>query len=292
MSMNQITELRNLISRHAAQIALDQAFPNLMAARLTEPTPRTGYITEPLFALLAQGTKRVAWGDTLRDYTSGEYFIAGIEVPVIGYVIKASESEPFLAIGLRLNRKAIAELMVESGIELHRQTPSAVAVSHAKVDLIDAIIRMLRLFDNPNDIPILGPAIEREILWRLMNSAQGAMVRQFGCADSRLSQITRAAQWMRDHYEKPLRVEDIARVANMSVNSLFRHFQAATSLTPIQYLKHVRLHKARTILMGVSGNVAAAGYAVGYHSPSQFSRDYRRLFGHPPGQDLAKLAPG
>jgi AraC-like DNA-binding protein len=290
--MDQITELRDLISRHALYPEYHQAFPWLMVARRTQPTPRTGYVAEPVFALLAQGTKRVAWGNTVRDYTTGDYFIAGIEVPVIGYVIEASESEPFLGIGLRLDRKAIARLMVESGIVLQSHTTPAIAVSRATTDLIDAIIRMLRLLDNPGDLPILGPAIEREVLWRLMNCEQGAMVRQLGCADSRLSQITRAAQWIRDYYEKPLRVEDIARVANMSVNVFFRHFKAATSLTPIQYQKHVRLHQARLILMGVSSDVAAAGYAVGYQSPSQFSREYRKLFGHPLGDDLAKLARG
>ncbi|WP_285422970.1 AraC family transcriptional regulator [Pseudomonas sp. efr-133-TYG-103a] len=290
--MDQITELRDLISRHAVYPDYHQAFPCLMVARRTQPTPITGYTAEPIFALLAQGTKRVAWGDTLREYTSGEYFIAGIEMPVIGYVIEASESEPFLGIGLRLDRKTIARLMVESGIKLQSQTGPAIAVSRAKPDLIDAIIRMLRLLDNPGDLPILGPAIEREVFWRIMNCEQGAMVRQLGCADSRLTQVTRAVQWIREHYEKPLRIEDIAQVASMSVNTFFRHFKAATSLTPIQYQKHVRLHQARIILMGVSGDVAAAGYAVGYQSPSQFSRDYRKLFGHPPGEDLANLARG
>jgi transcriptional regulator GlxA family with amidase domain len=132
-------------------------------------------------------------------------------------------------------------------------------------------------------------AIEREILWRLIKGEQGAMVRQLGLADSRLSQISRAVRWIRDHHAGLLRIEDLARVANMSATSFFRHFRAITSLTPIQYQKQVRLQEARAKLLANPGDVAAAGYAVGYDSPSQFSREYRRLFGAPPGRDTARL---
>jgi transcriptional regulator GlxA family with amidase domain len=136
---------------------------------------------------------------------------------------------------------------------------------------------------------VLGPAIEREILWRLIKGEQGAMVRQLGLADSRLSQISRAVRWIHNHHAEMLRIEDLARVANMSATSFFRHFRAITSLTPIQYQKQVRLQEARAKLLANPRDVAAVGYAVGYDSPSQFSREYRRLFGTPPGRDAARL---
>jgi transcriptional regulator GlxA family with amidase domain len=162
-------------------------------------------------------------------------------------------------------------------------------VSDAGPDLLDPIVRLLRLLDRPDDVPVLGPAIEREILWRLIKGEQGAMVRQLGLADSRLSQISRAVRWIRDHHTAMLRIEDLARVANMSATSFFRHFRAVTSLTPIQYQKQVRLQEARAKLLANPGDMAAVGYAVGYDSPSQFSREYRRLFGAPPGRDTARL---
>jgi AraC-like DNA-binding protein len=164
-----------------------------------------------------------------------------------------------------------------------------IAVSDAGPDLLDPIVRLLRLLDRPDDVPVLGPAIEREILWRLIKGEQGAMVRQLGLADSRLSQISRAVRWIRDHHTAMLRIEDLARVANMSATSFFRHFRAVTSLTPIQYQKQVRLQEARAKLLANPGDMAAVGYAVGYDSPSQFSREYRRLFGAPPGRDTARL---
>jgi transcriptional regulator GlxA family with amidase domain len=155
--------------------------------------------------------------------------------------------------------------------------------------LLDPIVRLLRLLDRPDDIPVLGAAIEREILRRLVNGEQGAMVRQLGLADSRLSQISRTVRWIRDHHAEMLRIEDLALIANMSATSFFRHFRAVTSLTPIQYQKQIRLQEARAKLLAHPGDIAAVGYTVGYDSPSQFSREYRRLFGAPPGRDVARL---
>jgi transcriptional regulator GlxA family with amidase domain len=147
----------------------------------------------------------------------------------------------------------------------------------------------LRLLDNPRDVAALANIIQREILWRLLTGEQGSIVRQLGLADSRLSQINRAVRWIRDHHSETLRIEKLAAVANMSMTSFFRHFRTVTSLTPIQYQKQVRLQEARAKLMVDPSDVAAVGYSVGYASPSQFNRDYRRIFGAPPGKDVARL---
>jgi transcriptional regulator GlxA family with amidase domain len=184
---------------------------------------------------------------------------------------------------------AVASLLLESGTVGDRSARPGIAASDAGPDLLDPIVRLLRLLDRPGDVPVLGPAIEREILWRLIMGEQGAMVRQPGLADSRLSQISRAVRWIRDHHAELLRIDDLARVVNMSATSFFRHFRAVTSLTPIQYQKQVRLQEARAKLLANAGDVAAVGYAVGYDSPSQFSREYRRQFGAPPGRDAAQL---
>jgi AraC-like DNA-binding protein len=287
--MELLAELRTLIARHAEGEAARQALPGIVLANISEPTPPLGYVADPKFALVAQGAKRAVLGDRVFDYPAGKYLIVGIELPMVANVVQASVEEPFLGLGLTLKPFAVASLLLESGACGDRRAPPGIAVSDAGPDLLDPIVRLLRLLDRPDDMPVLGPAIEREILWRLIKGEQGAMVRQLGLADSRLSQISRAVRWIHNHHAEMLRIEDLARVANMSATSFFRHFRAITSLTPIQYQKHVRLQEARAKLLVNPRDVAAVGYAVGYDSPSQFSREYRRLFGTPPGRDAARL---
>ncbi|MFE9805069.1 AraC family transcriptional regulator N-terminal domain-containing protein [Streptomyces sp. NPDC005548] len=170
-----------------------------------------------------------------------------------------------------------------------RTAPPGLAVSDASPDLLDAVVRLVRLLDRPSDLPILAPMIEREILWRLITGEQGALVRQIGLADSRLRHISRAIRWIRDHHARTLRVEDLARLAGMSASPFHRHFRAVTAMTPIQFQKRIRLQEARLRLMSSTDDVAGVGFAVGYDSASQFSREYRRQFGSPPGQDAARL---
>ncbi len=170
-----------------------------------------------------------------------------------------------------------------------RTAPPGLAVSDASPDLLDAVVRLVRLLDRPADLPILAPMIEREILWRLVTGEQGALVRQIGLADSRLRHISRAVRWIRDHHAQTLRVEDLARLAGMSASPFHRHFRAVTAMTPIQFQKRIRLQEARLRLMSSTDDVAGVGFAVGYDSASQFSREYRRQFGSPPGQDAARL---
>jgi AraC-like DNA-binding protein len=289
MIMELLTELRTLIARHAESEAARQALPGIVLAKMHEPTEPLSYVPDPTFALVAQGAKRAVLGDRVFDYPAGKYLILGIELPMVANVVQASCDEPLLGLGLPLKPFAVASLLLESGAGGDRRAPPGIAVSDAGPELLDPIVRLLRLLDRPDDMPVLGPAVEREILWRLIKGEQGAMVRQLGLADSRLSQISRAVRWIRDHHAEILRIEDLARVANMSATSFFRHFRAVTSLTPIQYQKQVRLQEARAKLLANPRDVAAVGYAVGYDSPSQFSREYRRLFGAPPGRDTARL---
>ena len=167
--------------------------------------------------------------------------------------------------------------------------PAGIAVSDASPALLDAVTRLLALLDAPDDAPALAAGIEREILWRLITGPQGATVRQIGLADSRLAHLARAIRWIRGHYNETLRVEQLAALATMSVSSFHRHFRAVTSMTPIQFQKEIRLHEARTRLLAEPGDVTGVGFAVGYDSPSQFSREYRRMFGVPPSRDARAL---
>jgi AraC-like DNA-binding protein len=243
-------------------------------------------MTEPTFALVARGTKRIGLGDRVFDYSTGQYLIASVDLPLEAHVAKATSEEPYLGLGFALIPSAIASLLLESGTGASsRSDPPGIVVSDLTDDLIEPVVRLLRLLDRPNDIPVLAAAIEREILWRLINGPEGAMVRQIGFADSRMAQIGRAIGWLRGHYAEAIRIEELSAIAGMSVTSFHRHFRGVTSMTPIQYQKQLRLQSARSRLMAEAVDVAEVGFAVGYDSPSQFSREYRRQFGQSPGRD-------
>jgi AraC-like DNA-binding protein len=290
--MDALTELRRLIARHAG--ADGSRLPALDGVELLSssgPTAPLCSMAEPAFGLVAQGAKQTVLGDTVFDYGAGDYLVASVDLPVTGHVTQANPAAPFLAVSLALRPPAIASLLLEAAAPAPRPggAPAGLAVSTASAELLDAVVRLVRLLDRPDDAAALRPAYEREILWRLISGEQGATVRQIGLADSRLAHVSRAIGWIRRHYDETVRVEELARMTAMSVSAFHRQFRAVTHMTPIQYQKHVRLQEARAQLIAQPESVAAVGFAVGYDSPSQFSRDYRRMFGAPPGRDAAEL---
>ena len=286
-----LEELRELIAEHAGRDAkLRRLMPNLLLGFATAPTPPRRQIVNPVFSLVAQGAKRIEVGKQAFDYRAGQFLVVSVDLPGKAHVVEATPEVPYLGCGLTLRPEAIAGLLLESGGQ--RTTGDdrpGIAVSDLSRDLADSLLRLLRLLDRPSDAPILAASLEREILWRLIDGPQGAMVRQIGLADSRMSQIGRAVRWLGGHFAETIRIEDLAEIANMSVTSLHRHFRIVTSLTPIQYQKQLRLQAARARLMATRADVSEVGFAVGYDSPSQFSREYRRMFGKPPGRDGADL---
>lgn len=287
MRHTKFHELADLIRRHVGARA---ALPNLVLGMEYGPTPPCQVVVEPVFALVAQGGKRVELGARMVDYRAGQYLVVSVDLPVDAYVSEASPETPYLGCGLALRPEAIASLLLEGGVaRAVSEDRPGIAVSDLSDDLLDAVIRLVRLLDRPADIPVLAGSLEREILWRLINGPQGAIVRQIGLADSRMAQIGRSIRWLRRHFAEPVHIEQLAAIAGMSVTSFHRHFRSATSLTPIQYQKQLRLQTARARLMASREDIATVGFAVGYDSPSQFSREYRRMFGRPPGQDGARL---
>jgi AraC-like DNA-binding protein len=163
------------------------------------------------------------------------------------------------------------------------------STGEAGADLLDAVLRLLRLLDRPADAPVLAPMIEREIIWRLLTGPQGGTIRRIGLADSDLSLVSRAIKWIRENYAEPMRIDDLARLSGMSPSAFHRHFRAVTAMSPLQFQKRIRLQEARSLLVAGPGDVAGIGHRVGYDSPSQFNREYRRMFGVPPGQDAVRL---
>lgn len=291
MDISLLSDLQRSIARHAKPDApVRRVLPNLVVMSASMPTPPIGEITEPVFALVAQGTKHVCLGDRVFDYSIGQYLIVSVDLPLEAHVADATTGKPYLGLGFALRPEAIATLLLEADpMQIGQSNPSGIAVSDLTDDLVEPVVRLLKLADRPRDIPILGAAIEREILWRLINGPQGAMVRQIGLADSRMAQIGRAIRWIRKHYAESFRIEDLAGIVGMSATSFHRHFLGVTSLTPIQYQKQIRLQMARSRLMSAAEDVAEIAFAVGYDSPSQFSREYRRQFGFPPGEDGRRL---
>jgi AraC-like DNA-binding protein len=289
--MSGLDTLRELIGRHAHNSHRPSAIEGLMITATDAPTSLRSGIAEPSLALVVEGRKRTVAGDRVFDYAAGEFLITQLDLPVVGQVTTASAERPFLGIGLRLEPPQIAAMLLESASTLAGSPAPApgIVVASAGAPLLDALAHLAGLLDAPQDAPILAPLYQREVLWRLLTGPQGAIVRQIGLADGNLAHITRAVQWIRDHHDDSIRIGRLAALAGMSESTFHRHFRAVTHMTPIQYQKAVRLQQARLALVSGGRDVAEVAHAVGYDSASQFSREYHRMFGAPPGRDAQRI---
>ncbi|MGW7423890.1 AraC family transcriptional regulator [Streptomyces sp. NPDC054813] len=287
-----LDEFRSLLDRHARP-DWSTAIDGVLISKIDRPDPPGPAMSGTVLAVIAQGTKRLALGDRVYEYGAGQYLVASVDLPVTGQFTQTGPEHPALGFGLTLEPSAVAELLLQAGPgDLPRAgggVPSGIAVSDAPAALLDAVVRLLRLLDEPSDRAVLTPLVKREILWRLITGEQGATVRELGLADSGLSHVSRAVRWIREHYAQSFRVEDVARMSGMSVSAFYRNFQAVTAMSPIQFQKQIRLQEARLLLATHPGDVTGVGRRVGYDNASQFSREYRRQFGAPPSRDAARL---
>jgi AraC-like DNA-binding protein len=293
--VDEQARLKELIIRHAGDGLTRTALPGVSVVCLPTITEPLGDVIEPTLSVIAQGAKETELNGRTFAYGPGQFLVVSVELPVVGHVTQATVAEPFLAFVLELRAERIAALLLETApVGTVRSgavdaTPAGIAVSDASPALIDAIGRLLALLDAPEDAAALAADVEREVLWRLLTGPQGSTVRQIGLADGRLAHLARVIRWIRGHYDETLRVEELAALATMSVSSFHRHFRAVTSMTPIQFQKQIRLREARARLLAQPGDITGVGFAVGYDSPSQFSREYRRMFGVPPSRDALAL---
>nr|AGS49292.1 transcriptional regulator, AraC family [uncultured bacterium esnapd2] len=277
-----LDEIKDRIARHARP---DLATPiDGLLLSVVEDTEPDYSLTEPLFVLMAQGGKHLLVGDQVHEYRAGEYLVVTTDLPVTGHFFDT----PAVGMGLVLRPAVIAPLLLELPVRTTSGAPS-IATGKASFDLLDPVVRLLRLLDSPADARVLAPMIEREILWRLLTGPHGGMIRQTGLADSALTHVNRAIRWIRDNYAEPMRVEDLAGLAAMSTSAFHRHFRAVTTMSPLQFQKCIRLQEARSLLVSRAGDVAGVAHLVGYESASQFTREYRRMFGSPPSQDAIRL---
>jgi AraC-like DNA-binding protein len=246
-------------------------------------------VYEPMLHLVLQGTKSLSIGNQILRFEPATYFLVPVDVPAIGQIRSERPGSPYLALSLTLDPVAIAAMLADLADTSSAQSGTDFSVCAATPELIDAWLRMMRLVDRPNEIAMLAPMIEREILFRVLQGPQGDLLRQIARGDSRLSQIKRAIDWIRAHYAEPFRVEPLAAMMGMSVAAFYRHFKAITAMTPIQYQKRLRLLKARRLLLFEPHDSASVAFSVGYESASQFSREYARMFGLPPVRDVARF---
>jgi len=244
-------------------------------------------VYEPMLHLVLQGSKTLSIGDHVLQFEPATYFVVPVDVPAIGQIRSDAPASPYLALSLTLDPAVIATLLADNDRPGREQAPDFLVTS-ATPELIDAWLRMMRLVDRPDEAAMLAPLIEREILFRVLQGPQGAMLRQIAHTSSRLSQVRRAIDWIRAHYTEPFRVEPLAAMTGMSVAAFYRHFKAIAAMTPIQYQKKLRLLQARQLLLFEPRDAASIAFSVGYESASQFSREYARMFGLPPVRDMAR----
>jgi len=285
----QLLELRTLAAR-AENRRTETGIPRVAMVQGEIPAHQLAAVYDPMINLILQGSKSMTVGSRTLRYDPATYFVMSIELPAIGSVHPAVTGEPYLAVSLTLDPVVLATLLADLPAPLGRyEQEPGFSVAAVTPELMDAWVRMLRLMDRPDDIAALSPAYEREILYRVLQGPHGWMLREIAAPDTAMARISRAIQWIRRDFAQPLRVEAMAQKATMSVSAFHRHFKAVTTLSPLQYQKRVRLLQARTLLVANAMNVTTAAYDVGYESATQFSRDYRKVFGLPPAQDAARI---
>lgn len=254
------------------------------------PTEEMPSVYEASLCLIAQGSKTVSLGAERFVYGAERYLLVSVDLPLVGRVIEATPDEPYLCCKIDIDLRALTELVVRDARPATKAAAPALALHPCDEGLTDAACRLVGLLDTPRLVPTLGPLFEKEILYRLLDGPQGAALRRIALGEGRLGRIGRAVRLIRERYCETIRLDELAAAAGMSTSSLHAHFKAVTKLTPIEFQKRLRLEQARAVMLSDGASAADAAFSVGYQSPSQFSREYARLFGRPPRHDVVSLA--
>lgn len=294
--MNQSVENRHhveLVKQMLKTLPEDgvlEAIPGFFLARLSQPAEARA-VYSPAFCFVIQGSKQVFLGEEMFRYDPGNYLIFTVDLPLVFKVEEASVETPYLGFRLNLEPSIVASVMMEAGIKSKKSDASvkAINVNSITPDLLDAVVRLVRCLEKPNDLKILAPLIIKEIVYRLLQSGQANRLNHLATTAKETRRITKAIGHLRKNYDQPLRIEDIAREFGMSVSGFHHHFKSVTAMSPLQFQKQIRLQEARRLMIGEDLDAASAGFRVGYEDPAYFSRDYKKLFGAPPQRDIAKL---
>ncbi|MGN8198108.1 AraC family transcriptional regulator [Salinisphaera sp. RV14] len=289
--MEVLTEISSLIARHAPKDGFHATpIERMMLARSSTVTVPMPNVYRPQLCLVAQGQKEVTLGDHVFRYAPGRYGVVTYDLPVTGHVVEATPANPYLCLFIDFDSVMLGDLAlrVPAPPETSFQ-PIGKTVSDADAALLDAALRLLRLLDDPAALPVLGPLAEQELLYRLLAGPDGARMRNITSSQGRVAQVGRAIAWIGKNFRERFSIERLAVEVGMSPSSLHEHFRAVTAMTPLQFQKQLRLQDARSLMLVQNIDVATAALRVGYESSSQFSREYRRLFGEPPARDIARL---
>src|SRR5271170_370696 len=267
------------------------ALPSLALNRGSMPTVCMPTVYQPCLAFVVQGRKRAVLNDEVFQYDALNYLVVSVTLAAMGQVLEASPEHPYLSLRLNLDLEEIARLV----LELRDLGPSPASADRglfvARLDepLLDAVLRMVKLLDTPEDMAVLAPVVQREIYYRVLRGELGYRLVDLAQSEGGNHRVVRAIEWLKQHYSDPLRIEELADAVHLSPSALHHRFKAVTAMSPLQYQKHLRLHEARRLMFADGIECATAGHRVGYESPSQFSREYRRLFGAPPRSEIAHL---
>jgi AraC-like DNA-binding protein len=271
--------------------AHQSAIPALALSRGSVPTMCTPAVYQPSLGFVVQGRKRALLREEVFQYDALHYLVVSVTLPAMGQVVEASIERPFLALRLNLDLEEIARLLLELGDCGAAPVAADRGLFVARMDepLLDAVLRLVKLLDTPQDIAVLAPVVQREIYYRVLRGDLGRRLIDVAEGDGGNRRIVRAIEWLKDRYARPLRIEEMAEAVYMSPSALHHRFKAVTAMSPLQYQKQLRLHEARRLMFAEGIECAIAGHRVGYESPSQFSREYRRLFGASPRLEIARL---
>ncbi|WLE61930.1 AraC family transcriptional regulator [Burkholderia plantarii] len=285
--------MRDVIERHCAAPYQPTAIDGLTLFRIASAAPPNHALYNPRLVLVVQGGKQVGFGDLAFRVTTGNFLVVTVDIPVTTQIETTPDGRPHMALTLSLDRALLAEVLPRVVAEpVATASPAALDAAPLTADLLDPFARLLRLLDTPADIGFVAPLIVRELYYRLLSGGVGPTLTQFALNSSHVAKIGRVTEWIKAHYAEPMRIDALAELAGMSLTSFHRHFKNLTSMTPIQYRTQVRLREARRMLISDGEGAGAIGLKVGYESQSQFSRDYKRLFGAPPASDAGRGAGG
>jgi AraC-like DNA-binding protein len=284
-------ELVERIARAMREDGTAQPLEGLHLSRCSLPLKPVHSVVGPSVCVIAQGSKEVLLGDSRYRYDPSQYLLATVDLPRISQILEASKERPYLSLRLELAPTLVGSVMVEAG---HASPPGpadvrAIDVSPLDMHLLDAFVRLVRLLDSPAETQVLMPLITREIIYRLLVGEQGARLRHIAILGGYTPYIARAVERLRQDFDQPLRIEDLARELGMSVSGFHHHFKAVTAMSPLQFQKRLRLQEARRLMLGEDLDAASASYRVGYQDASHFNREYKSLFGVPPMRDVQRL---
>ncbi len=288
--VDRLSELAVLIERHTGRDGMfETSVPSLHLLRSSKTTLPVNTVYEPAIVIVARGEKLVMLGGDTFSCGPSSYFVVSVDLPVTSRLVEASPEAPYLCMQLGLAPAQVLEVIKDAEVEDGREAKRGAFVDRTSPELLDAAVRLVRLLDTPDDIPNLAPLFIREMYYRIMKGSQGGAFKQFALAGSGIGRIATVITRIKLDYAQPLHIDELAKIAHMSPSSLHRYFKEVTALSPLKYVKRIRLQEARRLLLAESLDAADAAYRVGYESATQFSREYARLFGLPPISDIKRL---